>query len=60
MAELAIDFTTKMGFAAKMAYVSFTDAPLVDRTETVSVSPLVNIDYDKSGALVGIEIEMPS
>lgn len=54
MADFSIDFT------AKMAYVSFTDASLVERTETVSESPLVNIDYDKSGALVGIEIEMPS
>ena len=33
---------------------------LLEKTETVSDSPLVNIDYDESGALVGIAIEMPS
>lgn len=36
-------------------YLSLHDV-VVDKTVTVSVDPLVNLDYDLNGEIIGIEV----
>jgi len=42
-------------FKLKSGREKFTIA----RTETVNNNPLVNLDYDEAGALVGVEVLLP-
>jgi uncharacterized protein YuzE len=39
-----------------MVYVSFKEGTPSDTVISVSIDPIINIDYDKDGNIIGVEV----
>lgn len=49
-------FDAALNYDEKVAYIYTTPNTEPDVARTVSIHPMVNLDYDEAGTLVGVEV----